>query len=226
MLSTLKQTYQGKAVQLARGDSLEEQRRQIFADYVERMLQRRGNLLLHYSSEQTKYWLIWLAKQMRQLSQTVFYLENLQINWLEKSRPVEISTSLVFAGLTFPVAFIVLGLEYTVNGLGFALVNGITLLLAHILGDTFSPTLVGVLAHLFDPTGGAHFAHNLAGRDLALALLVTCTPALTMAGLVGVIGARWMKGDLAAAAEADRLQTAVVPARLPTRLAEKRGSWQ
>ncbi len=123
MLSILKQTYQGKAVQLARSASLEEQRRQIFADYVERMLQRRGRLL-HHSPEQTKYWLTWLAKQMRQRNQTVFYIESLQIDWLEKSRPVEISTSLAFALLTFPVAFIVLGLEYTFRGVGFAVVNG------------------------------------------------------------------------------------------------------
>ena len=44
MLSILKQTYQGKTVQLAGSDSLEEQRRQIFADYVEHMLQRRSRL--------------------------------------------------------------------------------------------------------------------------------------------------------------------------------------
>ncbi len=58
---------------------------------------------------------------------------------------------------------------------------------------------------IFDPTGGTHFAHNLAGHDLSLAMLVTCTPALAIAGSVGIIGARWMKVDLAAAAEADRL---------------------
>jgi hypothetical protein len=81
----------------------------------------------------------------------------------------------------------------------------ISLFIAHALGDAFSPTLVGVLARLFDPTGGTHFAHNLAGHDLSLALMVTCTPALVIAGLVGIIGARWMKGDLVAAAEADRL---------------------
>lgn len=124
MLSILKQTYQGRAVQLARSDSLEEQRRQIFADYVERMLQRRGRLV-HYTPERTKYWLTWLAKRMRQQNQTVFYLENLQLTWLEHARPVEVSTSLAFAFLTFPIAAIVLGLEYTVNGPGFAVVNGV-----------------------------------------------------------------------------------------------------
>lgn len=81
----------------------------------------------------------------------------------------------------------------------------ISLFIAHALGDAFSPTLVGVLTRFFDPTGGTHFANNQAGHDLSLALLITCTPVLLIAGLVGVMGARWMKADVAAATEADRL---------------------
>jgi hypothetical protein len=78
------------------------------------------------------------------------------------------------------------------------------LLIAHLLGDAFSPTLVGVLARVFDPTGGTHFALNAAGHDLAFAMLITCPPALAIAGLVGIFGARWMEGDVKAAQEADR----------------------
>ena len=81
----------------------------------------------------------------------------------------------------------------------------VTLFIAHALGDTFAPTLVGALARLFDPTGGTHFAQNLAGRDLALAMLITCTPALVIAGLIGIIGARWMKDDIEVALKTDQL---------------------
>ncbi|HEX6110476.1 MAG TPA: MFS transporter [Ktedonobacteraceae bacterium] len=81
----------------------------------------------------------------------------------------------------------------------------VSLFIAHLLGDAFAPTLVGILASAFDPTHGQHFAHNLGGQDLARALLVTCTPALLIAGLVGIFGARWMKTDVAAAQEADKL---------------------
>jgi hypothetical protein len=81
----------------------------------------------------------------------------------------------------------------------------VSLLIAHLLGDAFSPTLVGVLARVFDPTGGTHFALNMAGHDLSFAMLITCTPALAIAGLVGIFGARWMKADVIAAQEADRL---------------------
>ncbi len=81
----------------------------------------------------------------------------------------------------------------------------VSLLIAHLLGDAFSPTLVGVLATSFDPTHGHHFALGMAGQDLSVALLVTCTPALVIAGLIGLFGARWMKGDIAAADEADKV---------------------
>jgi MFS transporter, Spinster family, sphingosine-1-phosphate transporter len=75
----------------------------------------------------------------------------------------------------------------------------LSLLIAHLLGDTFSPLLVGLLANAFDPTHGQHFAHATAGHELSLALLITCTPALVLAGLIGLFGARWMKADSAAA---------------------------
>ncbi len=81
----------------------------------------------------------------------------------------------------------------------------ISLLIAHLLGDAFSPTLVGVLATQFDPTHGHHFAISMAGNDLSTALLLTCTPALVIAGLIGLFGARWMKSDISAADEADRV---------------------
>ncbi len=60
-------------------------------------------------------------------------------------------------------------------------------------------------AKAFDPTHGLHFANQVAGGGLSLALLVTCVPTLAIAGLVGIFGARWMEGDIAAAERADRL---------------------
>jgi len=81
----------------------------------------------------------------------------------------------------------------------------ISLLIAHLLGDAFAPSIIGVLATAFDPTHGQHFANNVAGGDLSLAFLVTCVPVLIIAGLIGIFGARWMKGDVAAAQRADKL---------------------
>jgi len=86
----------------------------------------------------------------------------------------------------------------------------VSLLIAHLLGDAFAPTLVGILATQFDPTHGTHFLNSMAGQDLSRALLVTCTPALIIAGLIGLFGSRWMKSDIVAADEANRMQTDAV----------------
>jgi MFS family permease len=86
----------------------------------------------------------------------------------------------------------------------------VSLLIAHLLGDAFAPTLVGKLAATFDPNSAFDFKHLLTGQYLSHALLITCTPALIIAGLVGIFGARWMKSDVAAAEEVDRLARNVV----------------
>jgi MFS family permease len=81
----------------------------------------------------------------------------------------------------------------------------IVLLIAHLLGDAFSPSIVSILAAAFDPTHGLHFKNAVAGHDLSVALLVTCVPALVLAGLIGLFGARWMGVDIAAAEQVDRV---------------------
>ncbi len=81
----------------------------------------------------------------------------------------------------------------------------ISLLIAHLLGDALSPAIVGILAAHYDPHSVLDAKLLLTGQYLSQALLITCTPALVIAGLVGVFGARWMKSDIAAAENADRI---------------------
>ena len=64
MLSILKRTYAGRAIQIDQNASLEEQSRQIFTDYVDTML-RRGKAKAPYTPQQTKDWLFWLSRQCR-----------------------------------------------------------------------------------------------------------------------------------------------------------------
>ena len=86
MLSILALTYHGVPVEeLMQSASLTERQQQIFAHYVERMLQRRGTAA-SYTPEQTMRWLSWLARQMKQHSQTIFYIEHLQFDWLSSNR--------------------------------------------------------------------------------------------------------------------------------------------
>jgi DNA polymerase III delta prime subunit len=61
--------------------SLVQRRRQLFARFVEAMLQRRG-AKEQFSGEQTRQWLSSLAGIMTKTGQTVVYLENLDFSWL------------------------------------------------------------------------------------------------------------------------------------------------
>jgi len=76
----------------------------------------------------------------------------------------------------------------------------IALFIQRILGSAAAPLTIGMLAGYFDPTG-LHFLHNLAGHDLVLALISTCPLAFISAGIVGIIGLRWVGHDRAAAGE-------------------------
>jgi MFS transporter, Spinster family, sphingosine-1-phosphate transporter len=81
--------------------------------------------------------------------------------------------------------------------------TAISLFASNLLGNAFAPLLVGALANALDPTHGQHFAHNVAGVDISLALAYTCPAALAIAGVVGIVGSRWVKGDLLRAQRAE-----------------------
>ena len=87
MLTILALTYQGKAV-----DDLTTRMpsdvRHVLGTYVERMLARRA--VSHYAPDQTKSRLVWLARQMVRHSQSVFYLEQMQPDWLDDDQSRQI----------------------------------------------------------------------------------------------------------------------------------------
>lgn len=82
MLNILALTYADVPVEdLPHRASAEQQQRIIFARYIERMIKRKGDQQ-RYPLQKTISWLSWLAQQMRKHQQTVFYLEQLQPDWL------------------------------------------------------------------------------------------------------------------------------------------------
>jgi NACHT domain len=86
MLSVLTLTYTGaQAHDLPQRGSAEVQQQQIFASYVEQMVERKGDVV-RYPLQSTKEWLNWLAQQMQKRSATVFYLEHLQPDWLTQTQ--------------------------------------------------------------------------------------------------------------------------------------------
>jgi len=85
MLSVMSLAFQGGgADELAtqKRDSPEERRKQIFHLYVEKMFQRKGTTSLEFPKEKVSGWLSWLAREMRNHLQSVFFVEDLQPSWL------------------------------------------------------------------------------------------------------------------------------------------------
>ena len=71
MLSILTLAYAGKPLQALQTAGVPRTRQQVFADYIERMLQRR-NAGTRYTQQQTIHWLAWLAQQLTKHNQTEF----------------------------------------------------------------------------------------------------------------------------------------------------------
>jgi energy-coupling factor transporter ATP-binding protein EcfA2 len=86
-LNVMTLAYQGKKLEdLPNTGSKEERRKHLFDAYIERMFQRRQSQQ-RYSKVQARRWLIWLAQQMYQKSQTVFLIERIQPTWLSNRGP-------------------------------------------------------------------------------------------------------------------------------------------
>jgi hypothetical protein len=82
LLNIVTLTYQEMPASAVRAmGSAEEHRRHLFAAYVTRMLERRVRPKAS-TPAQTVRWLSWLAGAMRTHDQSVFYLEQLQPDWL------------------------------------------------------------------------------------------------------------------------------------------------
>jgi DNA polymerase III delta prime subunit len=104
MLSILVMTYKGSSLEEIEGDaSAEVRRRQIFATYTQRMLRRRS-ANSRYGPQQTLHWLSFLARQMKRQSQSVFFLERMQPDWVPKNRRQQIFSALI-AGLVSILLF-------------------------------------------------------------------------------------------------------------------------
>ena len=86
MLSILMQLYQEKRVEnLVSADTPAVERQRILANYVQHMLQQKGREM-PYQQSQVVHWLSWLAQQLTQRSQTEFFIERMQPDWLSEQK--------------------------------------------------------------------------------------------------------------------------------------------
>ncbi|NEQ84517.1 MAG: NACHT domain-containing protein, partial [Moorea sp. SIO2I5] len=100
----------------AKEDYQNQCRQRLFQDYIDRKLKeshnRRG-----YSEEETRRWLGWLAKRLKEGQQTEFWIDKMQPDMLNKSRKkglYQLSLGLIY-GLIFSMIFeLSVGLVYGV----------------------------------------------------------------------------------------------------------------
>jgi hypothetical protein len=139
MLSIMSLAYQGMAPDaLPEHVSLDARRKHLFETYVERMLKRRGGSK-HYTPEQTRHWLSWLAGRMVKHGQTVFYLDQMQPDWLQ-SPTQKRSVTIGVAGLLGIVGGLIFVLGGTLSG---GLNNAIIALLGFLSVSTLFGAVLG-----------------------------------------------------------------------------------
>jgi hypothetical protein len=128
---------QGQSQIAPASGSMEDRRDRLFGSYVDHMLRRRA-VEHRYTPEQTIHWLSWLARQMVERAQTVFYLERMQYDWLpEPHRRTAHLASGILPGLVFAaVIALVIGLvggRFAGAGFGLAAAFVNALLLASVM---------------------------------------------------------------------------------------------
>jgi len=74
-------------------------RKHLFNTYIQRIFLRKGKIEQPYLKHQVIHWLSWLAKKMKEHSQTVFLIENIQTIWLQSRWERFLFTLSIFAFL-------------------------------------------------------------------------------------------------------------------------------
>ena len=146
MLSILTLTYHGLPIEELLRGGITPTRQQIFEHYVDRMLVRRGGTIL-YRPEQIVNWLTWLAQRMKQHNQTVFYIEQMQLDWLTKGGFLQC--------LGYTTVKLVVGLVFgLIVGPMYGLIGGLIYWLGPVLAFRLSPALSGLIIN-YVPVGVA-----------------------------------------------------------------------
>jgi hypothetical protein len=145
-------------------NTINEQYYQLFNAYIERMFQRRGVVQQH-TKVQTLHWLSWLAQQMLHTSQTLFFIERLQPDWL-RNQVEKIAYRLVLfviGGLTTGIMF------GSVFGLTYSFVDGVT---AGLIFGVIFGLILGFYSDIIKPVETLKWSWKPAIKSLIVWLLV------------------------------------------------------
>jgi DNA polymerase III delta prime subunit len=174
-----------------KGESLEERRKQIFGLYVDRMFQRKGTAPYAFPKEKTIGWLSWLARKMREHSESVFLVEGLQPSWLDtRTRRVAYGTMVALnLGLIYGLSGgLSVGLFF---GLIYGLSFGLSILVGVGLGCWSESTLKnGVMSGLSGGLIGGLSVGLFYGLSVGLSVGLVCGLVCGLSGgLIGGLGA-------------------------------------
>ena len=162
MLNIMVLTYRGVAAEdLPQTNVIEERRKRLFDDYIERMLNYERIFSYQFASEderqysksETKRWLVWLAQKMVQKSQTIFLIEQIQPAGLpsEKDKIIyRIVTGLILGVLSGLIAGLYFVCYYTLSQENNPIpeINTLTKLIAIGMLSGLTPGLIAGLLSL------------------------------------------------------------------------------
>jgi hypothetical protein len=108
MLSIIAQTFEGGGFPEPNSlsASVGDWQNHLFTTYVHRMLSRRG-ARAQYGEQQTRRWLVILARKMKEHNATFFALEELQQTWLGNHRQI-----VMYEQVVASLGFIVVAIAY------------------------------------------------------------------------------------------------------------------
>src|SRR5207302_7280312 len=117
---------------LPRLDSSKDLPQQVFKNYIDTIFESE-NSRLNYNKQLVMHWLIWLAKQMQEHRQEIFYLERIQMDWLPKEQFNRFLLCLLFGlayGLYYGIIIGISGMIEANPAAGFATGLETTLIIA------------------------------------------------------------------------------------------------
>jgi len=123
MLNMMIIAYQGVAVaDLPQTEVVGKWRKQLFDAYIKRMFRHPthfNKVKQRYSAVHTKRWLTWLAQRLVNESPTVFFIEEMQPNWLQgkKKKKLYLIGSFLIAWLIYLLSILL------ISGLGIGLIT-------------------------------------------------------------------------------------------------------
>jgi len=195
--------YRDAPVQIVSEETPQQRTQRIFSRFVDAMFKRKADG--RYSKVKTLAWLSWLASAMVRKKQTIFYLENLQLDWFPTLKQRALATAGIIGGCSVVITFVVwLGLTGVLLGGGQGWIRwGLEILLVFMLLGWVAGGLISAFTNLrpvdvlqFRLAGFRHRARNAILPALLGGLLLGSVFTLMTILIASSLGARPLSAGL------------------------------